>query len=86
MRDFPGVCERIQGIFCEELQVEPPAVGDELIEAGLLDSMMFVSLLLHLEGEFGVNVDLQTVEISDFSSIEKIAQLVMTVNNAQAVG
>lgn len=86
MRDFPSVCERIRGIFCEELRVESPAVGDELIEAGLLDSMMFVSLLLHLEGEFGVNVDLPTVEISDFSTIEKIAQLIMTVNNAQTVG
>lgn len=82
MKDFTSICERIQAIFHEELQIDPPAIGDELIEAGVLDSMMFVSLLLHLEEEFQVTVVIQDVEITDFSTIEKIARMV-TVTDAQ---
>ena len=82
MKDFTVICARLQEIFQEELQVDPPAVSDELIEAGLLDSMMFVSLLIHLEEEFGVKVAIQDIEISDFSTIEKIANLI-TDNDTQ---
>lgn len=82
MKDFTLICKRLQEIFRDELQIDPPAVGDELIEAGLLDSMMFVSLLMHLEEEFEVKVAIENVEIADFSTIEKIARLV-TVNDGQ---
>ncbi len=84
MKDFTTACQRIQAIFQAELQIDPPAISDELIEAGVLDSMMFVSLLMHLEDEFYLTVALQDVEISDFSTIEKIARMVTSACNQQA--
>lgn len=84
MRDFAPTCARIQEIFCEELQVDSPAIDDNLIEAGLLDSMMFVSLLMHLEEEFGVSIAIQDIEITDFSTIEKIARLVIAADDQRA--
>jgi acyl carrier protein len=84
MRDFITACQRIQAIFQEELQIDPPAISDELIETGVLDSMMFVSLLMHLEDEFYLTVSLQDVEIADFSTIEKIARMVTSVSSQQA--
>lgn len=85
MKDQVTVCSRLREIFCEELQVEPPAVDDDLIEAGLLDSMMFVSLLMHLEEEFGTTVAIQDIEISDFSTIGKIARLVVAIDGHRAM-
>jgi acyl carrier protein len=84
MKDFTSICERLQAIFYEELQIDPPAVSDELIDAGVLDSMMFVSLLMHLEEEFNVTVAIQDVEIADFSTIEKIARMVTVTDNQRA--
>lgn len=84
MKDFTTICERIQAIFHEELQIDPPAIDDELIEAGVLDSMMFVSLLMHLEDEFSVTVAIQDVEIVDFSTIEKIARMVTVTGDQRA--
>lgn len=84
MNDFTLVCERLQEIFQEELQIDCPAVNDELIEAGLLDSMMFVSLLMHLEEEFDVKVAIQDVEITDFATIEKIAKMVTVSDDQRA--
>jgi acyl carrier protein len=78
MRNFEIISNRIQSIFCEELQIDPPGVSEDLIDAGVLDSMMFVSLVAHLEAEFGMSVSLQEVEVTDFSTIEKITQLVVT--------
>ena len=84
MKDFTSICERLQEIFREELQIDPPAVDDELIETGLLDSMMFISLLMHLEEEFCVKVAIQDIEITDFSTIEKIARLVAENDDQRA--
>jgi acyl carrier protein len=86
MRNLGSISTRIQNIFCEELQIDPPDVSDDLIDAGVLDSMMFVSLVAHLEEEFGVRVSLQDVEIADFSTIEKIAHLIMMVDSSRLVG
>jgi len=82
--NFASTCARIQEIFCEELQIDPPPIEYELLEAGLLDSMMFVSLLMHLEEEFGVKVALQDIELTDFSTIAKIAKVVVAAVNQQA--
>ena len=84
MRDFASTCTRIREIFCEELQIKPLPVEHDLLEAGLLDSMMFVSLLMHLEEEFGVKVALQDIEITDFSTIAKIAKVVVAAVDQQA--
>jgi acyl carrier protein len=84
MKDFTSVCTRLQEIFREELQIDLPAVDGELIEAGLLDSMMFVSLLIHLEEEFGVKIAIQDVEIEEFSTIVNIAKLVVTTFEQKA--
>jgi len=84
MKDFTDVCERLQSIFHQELQIDPPAFSDDLVEAGILDSMMFVTLLMHLEEEFGARIAIQDIEMSDFSTISKIAKLVTTIASQHA--
>jgi acyl carrier protein len=63
-------------LFAEQLEVEVPSASTDLIDAGLLDSLKFVELLLYLEQKFGVYVDLNELELDHFRSVQGIAELV----------
>lgn len=68
---------QITRFFGEELNVEVPFPDTDLVEAGILDSLTFVNLLVHLEQEFGMEVSLDDLDIDNFCSIAKIADFVM---------
>lgn len=69
----PNLHERIAGIFAAALNMEVPSADTDLFEAGLLDSLAFVELLLQLEREFGVATSLEDLEADNFRSIARIA-------------
>lgn len=46
--------------------------------------MIFVSLLLHCEEKLGIQVTVLGIEIRDFSTIDKIAQLVIAATDQRA--
>jgi D-alanine--poly(phosphoribitol) ligase subunit 2 len=56
------------------LMVESPDV--DLLETGLIDSIGLVELILQLEVRFGVSLPIDTLEIDDFRSINRIADLI----------
>jgi D-alanine--poly(phosphoribitol) ligase subunit 2 len=68
--------ERISGIFTGALNVEVPSADTDLFETGLLDSLAFVQLLLHLEQDFGVTTSVDDLELDNFRSITRIAEFV----------
>lgn len=68
--------ERIAAIFSGPLNVEVPDADTDLFEAGLLDSLAFVELLLRLEQEFGVTTTVDDLDADNFRSIARIAQFV----------
>ena len=68
---------RITRFFGEELHVEVTLPDTDLVETGVLDSLTFVNLLVHLEQEFGMEVSLDDLDIGNFCSIAKIANFVM---------
>ena len=49
--------EPIRRIFTEKLFVEISTDHEDLIEAGILDSMLLVDLLANLEREFGITLN-----------------------------
>ena len=73
--------QRIQAIFNERLQVEIPAVDIDLFETGLIDSLVFIDLLLALEEEFSMEIALDRVNLDDFRSITRIADFISLQNN-----
>jgi methoxymalonate biosynthesis acyl carrier protein len=73
--------QRIQAIFNQRLQVEIPAVDIDLFETGLIDSLVFVDLLLALEEEFSMEIMLDRVNLDDFRSITRIADFISLQNN-----
>jgi acyl carrier protein len=60
----------------ERFGVEPPSADVDLIEAGILDSMMFVDLIMFIEERFGVVAGLDDLEIENFSSVARMARFV----------
>lgn len=68
--------ERIAALFSEKLHVDPPRPEADLVEEGLLDSLMFVELVFSLEKAFDIHIPLDRLEISDLSSVTKIAAFV----------
>jgi len=81
-----SVQERIAKLFSTKLNVDVPSVDTDLFEAGVLDSLAFVELLVDLEQKFGVKVSIDDVEIERFRSIEKIADFVVSLNGVKPGG
>jgi acyl carrier protein len=71
-----AIVSRIQRIFEEVLSISAPAPQTDIIEAQLLDSLTLVTLLFEVEQEFGLQIPLESLEIDDFRSIERIARFV----------
>lgn len=67
---------RVATTVCGVLNVEVESAETDLFEAGLLDSLAFVELLLRLEREFGVTASVDDLELDNFRSIARIAAFV----------
>jgi len=76
--------DHITMLFSERLSIDVPDSNTDLMEAGLLDSLAFVELLLLLEHEFGMEITVDNLEIDNFRTVAKIAQLVIDHNEMKA--
>lgn len=66
----------ITEIFVARMHLEPPDPHADLFEAGILDSLAFVDLLLHLERELGFRCAPEDMELDHFRSVDRIARFV----------
>jgi acyl carrier protein len=73
----------IRGIFAQRLAIEVESPSVDLLDTGLVDSVTLVELLLMLEEQFGVNLPLEDLEMEDFRSLARIADLVARTRSAQ---
>jgi D-alanine--poly(phosphoribitol) ligase subunit 2 len=74
----PGstVTSEINTVLRDHLNIIVDSPDTDLLETGLIDSIGLVELILQLEERFGVSLPMDTVEIDDFRSINKIADLI----------
>jgi acyl carrier protein len=79
--EFAG---EIQEILSEKLFVEVESHDTDLLQAGLLDSLALIQLLVHLEERFGVKISLDDLEIEDLRTVNSIARLVANLRCAGA--
>lgn len=68
--------QNINRILTEELHLSVPTVDTDLIDSGLIDSLAFVELLFHIEQDFNVSVDLDTLDLDNLRSVTNIASFV----------
>jgi len=65
---------RVAALIVEQLHVDEPEAFDDLFEAGVLDSLSFVTLLTALEREFDIRIPVDALELDRFSSVTAIAR------------
>ena len=70
------VNEDIRAIFADTLNVVVPGDEADLIDGGLLDSLGLVELIMEIEHRFGVSISLDTLDIDDFRSVDRIGRVV----------
>jgi D-alanine--poly(phosphoribitol) ligase subunit 2 len=76
---------RVSALFLEALNIGIDSVDTDLIESGLLDSLVLVELLLHLEEEFDIDVAVSALEIDDFRTVRSIGKFVTSVRGDEGV-
>jgi acyl carrier protein len=69
--------QAITAFLCERFGVEQPSADANLIESGVLDSMMFVDLIVFIEERFGVVAELDDLEIDNFATVASMARFVI---------
>jgi D-alanine--poly(phosphoribitol) ligase subunit 2 len=68
--------ERITTILERRLGIRVGGPDTDLFAAGVLDSLSFINLLLHLESEFGITIPLDRIDLERFNTVNRIAAFV----------
>jgi acyl carrier protein len=73
-----SVRERIVTLVTSRLDLAPGLAAEhDLITSGALDSLGLVDLILDLERTFGLRINLETVELDNFRSVERMTAFVV---------
>jgi methoxymalonate biosynthesis acyl carrier protein len=67
---------QIRRLFEEVLNIQVPADDTDLIDGGYLDSLALVELLVEIEMRFGVSMPLDDLDIDDFRTVARIAEVI----------
>lgn len=76
LSDFEALCDQLAGFFLDRADVQVPSVDTDLIDAGYLDSLTFVELVLYLEQDLGARFSVDELGLDAMRSIERIALFV----------
>lgn len=73
--------------FVEELElVAPPQADDDLIEAGLVDSVMVMDFVFFISDEIGVQLTAADLGRENFQTVSRIRGLIDTKSAGQGTG
>ena len=73
MIDNQNLEQQVLSLLADEMQLPVPDAASDLIDEGILDSLVFVDLIARLEETFGFEIDLADLEIDEFRSAKLIA-------------
>ena len=68
--------EKMTRVLVQDMGVLVESPTQNLFEAGALDSLSFVNLLLYIESEFGLEIAFETLDLDRFSSIDGICRYI----------
>jgi acyl carrier protein len=75
---------RIQQLFASVLNIEVQSADDDLVDGGLLDSLVLVELMVALEDAFGIRIDVADLDVEDFRTVRRISRLVARLGAGEA--
>jgi methoxymalonate biosynthesis acyl carrier protein len=70
------LAEKVREIFEKRLGIHVPGDDADLFAEGVVDSLSFINLLLHLESEFGITIPLERLDLAQFNTVDRIASFV----------
>lgn len=74
---------RLMTVFKDKLELDVPSAETDLMATGLMDSLIFVELLVQIETEFGVTIAMDTLELEHFRSIVSIVAVIQRLEQAR---
>jgi methoxymalonate biosynthesis acyl carrier protein len=77
--------DQIAAFFSERLNLTVSSPAEDLFETGVLDSLAFVDLVMHLEQRFDIRISTDEMEPDNFRSIVKIAAFVAAHNDLKRI-
>jgi acyl carrier protein len=84
-----ALLDDIRSVLRDHLHVLVESPDANLLDAGLVDSIGLVELIIQLEDRFGMVLPMESLELDDLRSINTIADLITRLSSiplAQAVG
>jgi D-alanine--poly(phosphoribitol) ligase subunit 2 len=84
-----ALVEDIRSVLRDHLHVLVESPDTNLLEAGLVDSIGLVELILQLEDRFRMALPMESLELDDLRSINTIAELITRLSStplARVVG
>ena len=67
---------KLTALFRDKLELDVPSPETDLMQAGLIDSLKLVELLVQLEQDFGITISIETLEVEAVRSLTRIAEFV----------
>jgi methoxymalonate biosynthesis acyl carrier protein len=75
--------DEVRRLFREVLTIDVPADDTDLIEGAILDSLALVELLFEIERRMGISLELDDLEIENFRTVERIADVIAAARAGQ---
>lgn len=72
--------------FRDELNVDVPSASTDLIDAGILDSLMLIEVVMFMETEFSVTAEFDDLDMENFVSVDCMTRFVMTRQQGAVAG
>jgi D-alanine--poly(phosphoribitol) ligase subunit 2 len=76
--------EQIGELVRDTLGVHAPGPDVDLIESGLIDSLSLVTLIAELETAFDVRFPLESFDVEDFRTLERMAAVINAIRGGGA--
>src|SRR5918999_205865 len=64
LSDENAITEQLRALFVESFHIEVPSPDTDLLDAGILDSLQFVELLVQLEQRFGLRIKVEDIDLN----------------------
>lgn len=72
----PDLVDRVHRMLTDRLDLDAATPDTDIVDNGALDSFAIVEVLVALEERFGVEVDVDELDVDDFRSARSIATLI----------
>ena len=70
---------QVAEVVSERAGIDVPDTSTDLLEAGLIDSLALVTLIVALEETFGVQLPLDDFDVDHFRSVDTMADFLASV-------